>query len=61
MWGKQPAALISGVITDATSYPFIFGLAFVLSLAFLLLLVPLYHRERATGSPAGGAAATEPD
>ena len=41
VWGKQPAAMISGWITDATSYPFIFGLAFVLSMAFLLLLAPL--------------------
>ncbi len=47
VWGKQPAAMISGAITDATSYPFIFGLAFVLSLAFLLLLVPLSRRRKA--------------
>ena len=46
VWGKQPAALVSGWITDATSYPFIFGLAFVLSMAFLLLLIPLYRAER---------------
>jgi MFS family permease len=49
VWGKQPAAMVSGLITDATSYPFIFGLAFVLSLAFLLLLVPLARRERQAG------------
>jgi MFS family permease len=60
VWGKQPAALISGAITDATSYPFIFGLAFVLSLAFLLLLVPLYRRERGARPPASGGPATEP-
>ena len=51
VWGKQPAALVSGWITDATSYPFIFGLAFVLSMAFLLLLIPLYRAER--GAPVG--------
>ncbi len=54
VWGKQPAAMVSGLITDATSYPFIFGLAFVLSLAFLLLLVPLGRRERDAASVAGG-------
>jgi hypothetical protein len=50
VWGKQPAAMISGAITDATSYPFIFGLAFVLSLAFLLLLVPLSRHDRAASA-----------
>ncbi len=49
VWGKQPAAWISGVITDATSYSFIFGLAFVLSVAYLGLLIPL-RRARATTS-----------
>ncbi len=49
VWGKQPAAMVSGWITDQTSYPFIFGLAFVLSVAYLLLLVPLSGRERAAG------------
>ncbi len=43
VWGKVPAAWVSGAITDATSYPFIFGLATILSLAFLALLVPLYR------------------
>lgn len=57
VWGKQPAALVSGAITDATSYAFIFGLAFLLSLAFLLLLVPLNRRERAAGSYGAGATA----
>ncbi len=41
VWGKVPAAWVSGFITDATSYPFIFGLAFVLSVAYLGLLIPL--------------------
>ena len=47
VWGKVPAAWVSGAITDATSYPFIFGLAAVLSTAFLGLLVPLSRAERA--------------
>lgn len=47
VWGKVPAAWVSGAITDGTSYPFLFGLATVLSVAFLALLVPLYRgRER---------------
>jgi hypothetical protein len=54
VWGKQPAAMVSGVITDATSYPFIFGLAFVLSVAYLLLLVPLGRRGGAAASIGGG-------
>ncbi len=54
VWGKQPAAMVSGAITDATSYPFIFGLAFVLSVAFLLLLVPLSRRGR-QAAPEGEA------
>ena len=41
VWGKLPSAWISGVITQATSYPFLFALATVLSVAFLGLLVPL--------------------
>ena len=47
--------MISGAITDATFYPFLFGLAFVLSLAFLLLLVPLFRRERKAMSVEDGA------
>ncbi len=45
VWGKVPAGWASGAITDATSYPFIFGLATVLSVAFLALLVPLRRHE----------------
>ncbi len=41
VWGKVPAAWVSGAITDATSYPFLFGLATVLSVVYLLLLSPL--------------------
>ncbi len=45
VWGKVPAGWVSGAITDATSYPFLFGLATVLSVAFLALLVPLRRHE----------------
>jgi MFS family permease len=38
VWGKLPVAGISGAITDATSYPFLFALATILSVAFLGLL-----------------------
>ena len=48
VWGKLPAAWVSGAITDATSYPFIFGLATVLSFAFLTLLAPLHRNSEAT-------------
>jgi MFS family permease len=41
VWGKLPSAWISGVVTQATSYPFLFGVATVLSVAFLGLLSPL--------------------
>jgi len=49
VWGKVPAAVVSGAITDATSYTFLFGLATVLSLAFLGLLIPLGRLEREAG------------
>jgi MFS transporter, PAT family, beta-lactamase induction signal transducer AmpG len=49
VWGKLPASAVSGFITGATSYAFVFGLATVLSLAYLLLLVPLRAAERAEG------------
>jgi MFS family permease len=39
--GKLAASWASGFITDATSYPTLFGLATVLAVAFLALLVPL--------------------
>lgn len=41
VWGKLPAAWASGVIAQASSYPVLFALATVLSVAFLALLVPL--------------------
>ncbi len=46
VWGKVPAAWASGALTDATSYPFLFGLATVLSVSFLALLVPMRRYER---------------
>jgi len=45
VWGKLPAMWVSGALTDATSYPFLFGLATLLSAAFLLLLLPLRERR----------------
>lgn len=58
VWGKLPAAWVSGAVADATSYPTLFGLATLLSLAFLGLLVPVAAGERA-GGPGAGAAAGE--
>ena len=52
VWGKLPASAVSGFITGATSYAFLFGLATVLSLLYLLLLIPLRAAERRRG-PAG--------
>jgi MFS family permease len=64
VWGKVPAAWASGIITDATSYSFLFGLAFVLSVAYLLLLIPLakHARERALtpSAPEAGPAPAAP-
>ena len=50
--GKVPASAVSGILADATSYATVFGLATVLSAAFLLLLIPLgrtLKREQAAG------------
>jgi hypothetical protein len=41
VWGKLPAAWLSGALTDATSYPTLFATATALSALFLLLLLPL--------------------
>jgi PAT family beta-lactamase induction signal transducer AmpG len=54
VWGKLPAAWVSGLITDRSSYATLFGIATVLSLAFLGLLVPL---RRAAPQPAAAPAA----
>jgi MFS family permease len=50
VWGKVPAAWVSGFIAQATSYSFLFGLAFVLSVAYLGLLIPL---RKYAGEPPG--------
>lgn len=50
--GKLPASWVSGAIADATSYPAIFGLATVLSVAYLALLVPMRAVERRAGAVA---------
>jgi MFS transporter, PAT family, beta-lactamase induction signal transducer AmpG len=50
VWGKLPAAWASGFIAANASYPFLFGLATMLSIAFLALLRPL----RAAGRRARG-------
>lgn len=52
VWGKLPAAWVSGVITEATSYPVIFAVATVLSLAYLALLLPLRRQVQVTAPPA---------
>jgi hypothetical protein len=54
VWGKLPAAWLSGALTDATSYPVLFGLATLLSAAFLLLLLPLRRDVDARGGGEGG-------
>lgn len=41
VWGKLPAAWIAGALADATSYSLVFGTGTVLSVLFLLLLIPL--------------------
>jgi len=46
VWGKLPAAWASGFIAAHSSYPFLFGLATVLSVAFLFLLRPIAGAER---------------
>jgi len=53
VWGKNTAAWVSGAITEVTSYPFIFGLATVLSLLFLTLLVPLWRQQSRGGEGPG--------
>ncbi|MCG8422699.1 MAG: MFS transporter [Proteobacteria bacterium] len=39
--GKMAAGALSGLIADATSYPFAYGLATLLSAAYLALLIPI--------------------
>ncbi len=58
VWGKLPVAVASGALTDATSYPVVFGVATVLSILYLLLLVPLSHLPEPP-SASGSARRTE--
>lgn len=44
VWGKLPAGWVSGFVAAETSYPVLFGVATVLSIAFLALLAPLGAR-----------------
>ena len=44
VWGKLPAAWLSGFIAARASYATLFAVATVLSVAFLALLVPLARR-----------------
>jgi PAT family beta-lactamase induction signal transducer AmpG len=46
VWGKLPAGWVSGFVAAETSYPFLFGLATVLSIAYLALLLPLRDAGR---------------
>jgi MFS family permease len=55
VWGKIPAGAVSGFVAGATSYAFLFGLATVLSLLYLLLLLPLRAAEGATTSDGASA------
>jgi MFS family permease len=50
VWGKLPSAWVSGLVTDHTSYAWLFGLSTVLSIAFLGLLVPLRARAAAAAA-----------
>jgi len=59
VWGKLPAAWASGFVTAHSSYPFLFGLATVLSIAFLALLVPMGAALR-RGRPAPETGASRP-
>ncbi|MDX1632307.1 MAG: MFS transporter [Thermoanaerobaculia bacterium] len=60
VWGKLPAAWVSGLVTQTTSYPFLFGLATVLSVAFLGLLWPLAKARPGVGSPRATVGAADP-
>lgn len=52
VWGKLPSAWASGFVAAHTSYPFLFGLATLLSIAFLALLVPMGAALRRGGTAA---------
>jgi MFS transporter, PAT family, beta-lactamase induction signal transducer AmpG len=55
VWGKLPAAWVSGWLADRTSYGVVFATATVLSIGFLGLLAPLQSelwRRRRAAAPA---------
>lgn len=58
VWGKLPASAASGFVAAATSYAAVFALATVLSLLFLVLLVPLRRsaEREARAAPAAALA-----
>jgi MFS family permease len=64
VWGKLPAATLSGFVASHTSYAFVFALGTLLSAAFLVLLLPLARRapeaERAGAGPAPTSEQTRP-
>ena len=57
VWGKLPAAALSGVVAQATGYALFFGISTVLSAAFLWLFLPLLRQQRAAAEPFAGPAA----
>src|SRR6185503_12356115 len=57
VWGKLPAAALSGVVAQATGYATLFGISVVLSAAFLWLLLPLARQKQAAVEPLAGPAA----
>jgi len=52
VWGKLPSAWASGFLAAHASYPVLFGLATLLSIAFLALLVPMGAALRRGGAAA---------
>jgi hypothetical protein len=57
VWGKLPAAALSGVVAQATGYAALFGISTVLSAAFLWLLLPIARQKQAAAEPLAGPAA----
>ncbi len=57
VWGKLPAAALSGVVAQITGYAWLFGISTALSAAFLWLLVPLARKRTAAAERLAGPAA----
>ncbi len=57
VWGKLPSAWASGFVAANSSYPVLFGVATVLSIAFLALLAPLAAAMRRSGRKIDGTPA----